>query len=199
MSRQSQFHLVLASASPRRRELLAQAGISFEVAAPFLPELEEGVDKLPPRALAEALAYFKARTIWDRDRTRWVLGADTVVAAGGHVLGKPHDRDHAREVLSALSGTRHAVITGLALLNPTDRLIASDTTFVTMRKLSNAQIEEYLDSGQWTGKAGAYGIQEIGDRFVETVEGSFSNVMGMPLELLQRMLDEMLRRQGVRA
>jgi len=189
---ESQLHLVLASASPRRRELLVQAGVSFEVAGPALPELDDMMDKLPPGQQAEALAYFKARAVWDRDPTRWVLGADTIVAAGGRVLGKPRDRQHAREILCALAGTRHAVITGLALLGPATRLIASDNTFITMRKLSGAEIEEYLDSGQWAGKAGAYGIQEIADRFVTQVEGSFSNVMGLPLELLDRMLHQVL-------
>lgn len=185
---ESRIHLVLASASPRRRELLAQAGVSFEVATPTLPELDDVMAQLPPARQAEALAYFKARTVHDRDPTGWVLGADTIVAAGGRVLGKPRDRQHAREILHQLVGTRHAVITGLALLGPTGRSIASDTTFVTLRKLSEPEITEYLDSGQWAGKAGAYGIQEIGDRFVEKVEGSFSNVMGLPLELLERML-----------
>jgi septum formation protein len=185
---ESHVHLVLASASPRRRELLAQAGLSFEVAAPTLPELDDELAALRPRERAEALAYFKARCIWDADQSRWVLGADTIVAAGDRILGKPRDRQHAREILSALSGTRHEVITGLALLCPAGRSIASDVTAVTMRTLSPGELEEYLDSGQWRGKAGAYGIQEIGDRFVEKVEGSFSNVMGLPLELLERML-----------
>jgi septum formation protein len=185
---ESRVHLVLASASPRRKELLAQAGLSFEVVAPALPELEDMLAALRPSQRAEALAYFKARTVWDADQTRWVLGADTIVAAGDRILGKPRDRQHARDILSILSGTRHSVITGLALLCPAGRSIASDTTFVTMRALSATELEQYLDSAQWRGKAGAYGIQEIGDRFVEKVEGSFSNVMGLPLELLERML-----------
>ena len=182
---------MLASASQRRKELLAQAGLSFEVAAPTLPELQDVLAALRPSQRAEALAYFKARTIWDADPTRWVLGADTIVAVGDAILGKPRDREHAREILSLLSGTRHEVITGLALLCPAGRSIASDTTFVTMRALSAAELEEYLGSGQWRGKAGAYGIQEIGDRFVEKVEGSYSNVMGLPLELLEGMLHRM--------
>ncbi len=193
---ESQVRLVLASASPRRRELLAQAGISFEVVAPTIPELDEVVSKLPPAQQAEALAFFKARSVWDADPARWVLGADTIVALGGQVLGKPRDRQHAGQILSSLSGTRHVVITGLALLSPADRSIASDSTYVTMRKLSDQEIESYLDSGLWAGKAGAYGIQEIGDRFVEHVEGSFSNVMGLPMELLDRMLRLVSGRAG---
>lgn len=188
---QSQVHLVLASASPRRRELLAQTGVPFEVVAPTLPELRE-LAELPPTQQAEALAYFKARTVHDANPTRWVLGADTLVVLDRQVLGKPRDRDHAREILLALTGTRHQVITGVALLGPDRRLIASDTTFVTMRKMSPQELNEYLDSNQWVGKAGAYGIQEVGDRFVTKIEGSFSNVMGLPTELVTRMLHQAL-------
>jgi septum formation protein len=191
-----QLRLILASASPRRRELLAQAGIPFEVVAPTIAELDEVVSNLTPPQRAEALAFFKARTVLDRDPERWVLGADTIVASGGQVLGKPRDRQHAKDMLSALAGTRHAVITGLALLFPDGRRIASEITYVTMRKLSEQEIESYLDSGLWACKAGAYGIQEIGDRFVEHVEGSFSNVMGLPMELLDRMLRQACGRVG---
>lgn len=185
----AQPRLILASASTRRRELLAQAGLSFEVIAPTLPELRDLME-LAPAHQAEALAYFKARTVYDADPACWVLGADTLVALDLQILGKPRDRDHAREILSALAGTRHQVITGVALLGPDRRLIASDTTFVTMRKLSAREMNDYLDSNQWAGKAGAYGIQEIADRFVEKLEGSFSNVMGLPMELVTRMLHQ---------
>ena len=191
--------VILASGSPRRRELLAQAGVPFEVVAPTIEELDETTGHLPPTQQAEALAYFKARYVWDKDPARWVLGADTMVALGATILGKPADRDDARRMLSSLSGTRHAVITGVALIGPEGRWIASDHTFVTMRTLSPQEIEDYLASGQWAGKAGAYGIQEtpalrsatqsrVGDRFVERVEGSWSNVMGLPMELVGRML-----------
>ncbi len=186
--------LVLASASPRRRELLAKAGWDFEVVPPPMPEPPPYWANLPPQALAEALAYFKARSVWESRTKDWVLGADTIVAQGRKVIGKPADEAHAREVLRGLCGTRHAVITGLALLGPGGtRLISADTTYITMRRASDADIQAYLDSGEWKGKAGAYAIQETGDRFVEKVEGSFSNVVGLPMELLRRMIERAIR------
>jgi uncharacterized membrane protein (UPF0127 family) len=104
---------------------------------------------------------------------------------GGQAIGKADDEEEARAILRRLCGTRHEVITGLALLGPGGvRLIASEVTHVTMRKASEGEIQAYLDSGEWRGKAGAYAIQETGDRFVECVEGSFSNVVGLPMELL---------------
>ena len=188
--------LVLASASPRRRQLLEEAGWEFQVVAPAIPEPEGHLRLLGPKGLAEALAYFKARSVWDANPADWVLGADTIVSLDEEVIGKAGDEAEARAILSRLCGTRHAVITGLAILGPGGvRLIASDTTFVRMRKASPAEIQAYLDSGEWRGKAGAYAIQETGDRFVESVEGSFTNVVGLPMELLGRMLERIGRGQ----
>jgi septum formation protein len=186
--------LVLASASPRRRQLLAEAGWAFRVVEPPVPEPDDGWHGLGPNGLAEALAYFKARSVWEADPGDWVLGADTVCSHAGRIIGKPADEEDARAILRSLCGTRHAVITALAILGPPAvRLIASDTTYITMRNASDADIQAYLDSGEWRGKAGAYAIQETGDRFVECVEGSFSNVVGLPLELLERMIDRIGR------
>ncbi|MBI5723717.1 MAG: septum formation protein Maf [Planctomycetes bacterium] len=190
------FRLVLASSSPRRRALLAEAGYVFDVVpSPFVePQIVAG--GLPPRGYAEALAYFKARSVAARHRQVCVLGADTIVAVGGanpaadgRILGKPSDSADARGMLETLSGSRHAVITGLALLGPGPRrTIVSDTTFVTMRKMTTQEIEQYIASGEWIGKAGAYAIQETGDRFITKVEGSWSNVVGLPMELLEKVL-----------
>jgi septum formation protein len=188
--------LILASSSPRRRELLAAGGWAFRVVAPPMPEPEDGWHNLSPKGLAEALAYFKARSVWEANPGDWVLGADTIVWHAGRVIGKAADEAEARAILRGLCGTRHEVITALALLGPPAvRLIASDTTHVTMRRASDEEIQAYLDSGEWRQKAGAYAIQETGDRFVECVEGSFSNVVGLPMELLQRMIDRIRRRQ----
>jgi septum formation protein len=182
---------VLASSSPRRRQLLAEAGYDFEVISPTIPEPDEALPKLAPSQQAEALAYFKARAIFDEHPGRVVLGADTIVALGGKVLGKAANADEARRMLNLLSGTRHAAITGLALLRPDgSRLIASDVTYITMRPLAPAEVGDYVASGEWIGKAGAYAIQETADRFVQLIEGSFSNVVGLPLELLSRMIRE---------
>jgi len=191
--------LILASASERRRQLLADAGLAFEVVVPTIHEPDEVVGKLSPTQQAEALAYFKARMVWDLRPDAVVLGADTIVALGGRTLGKPADQDEARQMLSSLSGTRHAVITGVAIIAPGgDRLIASEVTYVTMRKLASGEIDAYLASGEWAGKAGAYAIQETADRFVQNLEGSFSNVIGLPMELVERMLREIQHRAAAR-
>ncbi|MCK4276023.1 MAG: septum formation protein Maf [Phycisphaerae bacterium] len=183
--------LILASASPRRRKLLAEAGLVFEVVSPPVDEPDH-VGLLPPAQRAEALAYFKARSVSQYYPGSLILGADTIVAVSGVVLGKPADQLEARRMLQTLSGTRHVVITGVALLGPDKRrLIASETTYVTMRPMSNGEIESYIASGEWEGKAGAYAIQETADRFVVSVEGSFSNVVGLPVKLVKRMVNEL--------
>jgi septum formation protein len=182
--------LVLASSSPRRRDLLAEAGVAFRVVEPTLAEpAPSGLSS--PVAVAEALAYFKARSVQQRCPHEVVLGADTVVARGGQVYGKPANADDARRMLRELSHERHAVITGVALLDGQSegRWIASETTWVTMTPMGADQIEAYIATGEWEGKAGAYAIQETADRYVERLDGSFSNVVGLPVELVLRMLD----------
>ncbi len=181
---------VLASSSPRRQQLLREAGYRFVVIEPSMHEPDEAFTGLSPAQQAESLAYFKARAVADLYAGKCVLGADTIVAVGAMVLGKPADADDARTMLQNLSGTRHCVITGVALLTPDGRrIIASDATFVTMRAITPDEIEQYIASGEWMGKAGAYAIQETADRFVAKVEGSFSNIVGLPMELLARMLE----------
>ncbi|MBN1941909.1 MAG: septum formation protein Maf [Phycisphaerae bacterium] len=181
--------LILASASPRRRELLAEAGYDFEVHSPVMEEPGDLPAGIPPAAYAESLAYFKARSVAEAYPRDLVLGADTVVALGNRVLGKPADADDARRMLTELSHNRHAVITGVALVGPGERRsIASDITYVTMRPMSSREIEDYIASGEWQGKAGAYAIQETADKFIVKLEGSFTNVVGLPMELLGRLL-----------
>ena len=183
------WRLILASSSPRRRELLASSGRRFEVVPPSIPEPVRDWALLSPTETAEALAYFKARSVRQAHPRAWVLGADSVVACVGRILGKASGADEAEAMLRKLSGTRHAVITGVALLGPPSRrLIASDTTHVTMRRMSDQEVRQYIDSGEWKDKAGAYAIQETADRFIEVVEGSFTNVVGLPMELVERML-----------
>ncbi len=147
---------------------------------------------LSPAGLAEALAYFKARSVADVREAACVVGADTIVATAGpssRVLGKPADRHDAERMLRSLSGTRHQVITGVAVIGPgARRQIASDLTYVTMRPMTDSEIAAYLESGEWIGKAGAYAIQETADRFVDKVEGSFSNVVGLPVEMVVGMI-----------
>ena len=184
-------HLVLASSSKRRQRLMEQAGYDFEVRTPRL-----GEDKLhprDPRVLAESLAYAKARQVADESIGDFVIGADTIVVVDEEVIGKPADEADAREILSRLSGTTHEVITGLCVLNPQrgDRLIGADVTRIKMRKITPAELDEYLAGGEGLGKAGAYAIQQNGDRFIEEIEGSFSNVVGLPMCLLAGYLDVM--------
>jgi len=181
--------LILASSSPQRRRLLAEAGYRFRVIVPDLPEPDAVFHKLPPRQQAEALAYFKAREVFDKHPDAIVLGADTLVVLGKRILGKPADRLQAETMLRSISGALQCVITGIALLHPSGRrLIASEVTWIIMRPMSEEEIQQYLASGEWIGKAGAYAIQETADRFVERIEGSFTNVVGLPTELLRRMI-----------
>lgn len=183
------FELVLASSSPRRRQLLRQAGIPFRVVPPTVTEPQPTPDQIPPRGQAEAMAYFKASDVRRRVRDAYVLGADTLVAVGRAVLGKPSGQAEARRMLQLLSRSRHEVITGVALLGTRGRRwIASEVTYVTMRPISDEDIDNYIASDEWIGKAGAYAIQETADRFVELVEGSFSNVVGLPLERVKEMI-----------
>ena len=185
--------LILASSSPRRRQLLAETGRQFEVIDPPIAEPADCGGDLSPAQQAEALAYFKASSVARLHPGQCVLGADTIVAVGGKILGKPADSDRAREMLRLLSSTRHEVITGVAMvMYPDRRLIASDRTYVTMREMSADEIEHYIASGEWIGKAGGYAIQETGDRFIDRVDGSFSNVVGLPMELTARMLAEVI-------
>ena len=180
--------LILASRSPRRRHLLQEAGIPFSC---LDLDVDETLDEsLPPAIYAEILAERKARAGAARCLQGRVLGADTVVAVGGTILGKPRDRDDARRMLRLLSGTTHEVITGVCLVDAPNG--AADarhaTTRITMRAMTEDEIAAYVASGESDDKAGAYAIQENGDRFVERVEGSYSNVVGLPMELLQTML-----------
>jgi septum formation protein len=184
--------LILASSSPRRRELLRQAAYRFKVRPPG--PIEDTSIRRAPNAAAyvESLAYLKAMSAVETHAiTRGlVLGADTAVELQGRLIGKPRDEDEARQILSALAGSAHRVLTGLALVDvgANRRWLAHDATAVQLGPMSDAEIRDYVASGEAMGKAGAYALQETGDRFVERIEGSFTNVVGLPMELLERML-----------
>ncbi len=183
--------LILASSSPRRRELLEQLGRPFRVIPPRADECAPA--GLSPRQIAEQLAVRKAESVACGLREGLVLAADTIAAVGGRAIGKPRSRDHAIEILETLSRRPHLVITGVCLLDVRsgERRVASECTRVTMRPMAREEIEAYVDSGEPMDKAGAYAIQEEGDKYVEKVEGSFSNVVGLPLELVARLIEEM--------
>jgi len=183
--------LILASNSPRRRELLRQAGYRFEVRPP--PIEDRGVTGAPsPGALVESLAYLKAMASVDAHRLAegLVLAADTIVELAGRIIGKPADEADARRILSELSGSEHRVLTGMALVDVAKRhrLLAHDVTRIRMRRITPAEIDAYVASGEAMGKAGAYALQETGDRYVEKIEGSLTNVVGLPMELLEQMI-----------
>jgi len=182
--------LILASKSPRRAQLLRQAGYEFSVVE--APVAEPSVEQahLPPAMQAEALSYFKAKAAATVCGDGVILAADTVVALGDRVFGKPEDADDARRILGALAGTTHHVITGVTVFEPATgrRKITHDATCVRMRELTDSQVSKYIAGGNWQGKAGAYGIQDRDDPFVERLQGSFSNVVGLPLELVAKLL-----------
>jgi len=181
--------LILASRSPRRRELLEAAGYRFEVVPPS-EEAECGVcSGETPERLVARLARQKAADVAGRIAEGLVLGCDTVAECDGQVLGKPLDEDHARRILETLSGREHRVLSGLCLWPVPwgEPQVRVDVTVLRMDPLRPEQLDEYLASGQWEGKAGAFGYQDrLG--WVHVVEGSASNVVGLPMELLAEML-----------
>jgi septum formation protein len=176
-------NLVLASQSPRRRELLATAGFQFSVRATPVEELRALNE--PPREYVTRLARQKADASWE-GKQEVVLGADTTVVVGNRVLEKPKDKAEAREMLRALSGVRHTVITGICLRHPEGSVVDCESTHVYFASLSDLEIEEYADSGEPMDKAGAYAIQGLASKFVERIEGCYFNVMGLPLALFYR-------------
>jgi septum formation protein len=181
-----QRRLVLASASPRRRELLERLG--FE--APFkVSDFVESNLAEDPIEAAKANALGKARDVAKRHSGKLVLGADTVVILDGRILGKPVDAVDAARMLTALSGREHDVVTALALVGDGE-ITEHSCTRVQFRDLSSAEIEAYVASGEPMDKAGAYGIQGLASQFVTRIEGCYFNVMGLPLELLTRMLSQ---------
>ncbi len=188
--------LILASSSPRRKELLSQAGFVFSVVNHQFREHASSTPSQSAPDLARSLALAKARSVAPNFSRALVLGADTLVAFGHRVIGKPRDRKHARQILTTLSGTTHQVITALALISAPagTTLLEHDTTSLTMAQLSPQQIDRYLRTDSWQGKAGAYALQQD-DAFITDIQGSFSNVVGLPLELFERMLRDLLPAQ----
>ena len=180
--------IVLASGSPRRREILRLAGVNCSV---VVPEVDESVtDGVEPQKFAIDLAKLKLDTIVDRKHL--TVAADTIVVLGNAILGKPVDKADAYRMLRTLSGQRHYVITALAIRDRNGRVITSaDKTYVQFRPLTDAGISSYIDSGEPMDKAGAYGIQGMGELLVEDLEGSLHNVIGFPIEMFVRMMREL--------
>jgi len=181
--------IILASESPRRRELLNEIGVRFEVVTARVRELSGVTARhLAPVELALENARRKAKAVAAMRPGRWVLGADTVVALGKIIMGKPESIDQAREFLLTLSGQTHEVITGCALINP-DGVMEElhEMTRVTLQDLPRQKIGLYLGYVNVLDKAGGYALQERGDWIVERVEGSRNNVIGLPTEALEKV------------
>ena len=191
--------LILASASPRRQEILRNAGIAFSVQPSAIPEeLQAGESA---RSHAERLAREKALAVWSQRPTNVVLGADTVVVVGDLILGKPRDAADASRMLRLLSGRQHEVITGVCLMGPQPGTanpqlktgfedIRSETTLVSMNTLSDDDIRHYVSTLEPMDKAGAYAIQGIASRWISRIEGDYFNVVGLPVALVWRLLRE---------
>ena len=182
--------LVLASASPRRAELLRQLGVAFKIKAADIDETP--IPHESPRQYVSRLAEHKASVVArELGEQSVVLGADTVVVSRGDILGKPRDPTHAEQILRALSGSNHEVLTGIALVRPRAEAVSQvlvATTEVRFRTLSEQEIARYVATGEPMDKAGAYGIQGLAGVFVESLNGSYSNVVGLPLTETYQLL-----------
>lgn len=187
--------LILASASPRRKDLMRKAGYEFEVMPSKIDEAKFPTDGAGATEYAKILALAKAKDVAEQHRQSLVIGADTIADFDGKIIGKPADSADAKRITRMLFSSPHKVITGLALVKVADgiELVDSDATIVYPRKMTEEQIDAHIKGGSWLGKAGAYAIQETGDEFVERIEGSLTNVMGLPMELLESMLNRLMK------
>lgn len=194
--------IILASASPRRRELLSQIGISFEV---ITSDAEEITGSTLPREMVEELSFLKAKDVFEKlslkeQKESIIIGADTVVACDGKVLGKPGDKQHAFEMLSMLQDREHQVYTGVTLLkhketgedfegnNAYESVTFHEETTVHVYAMDEEEILKYMETGEPMDKAGGYGIQGLFAKFVKGVEGDYYNVVGLPVSRLYREL-----------
>lgn len=191
MQKEQNVRLVLASASPRRRELLSQIGLEFTV----MPSTkEENAKATEAGALVQELSRQKAADIWeqlsgaDNQPELLVIGADTVVCCEGKILGKPHSREAAAEMLTALQGRSHEVYTGVTLYSQSEAVTFFECTQVEFYPMTKAEISDYIDSKEPMDKAGAYGIQGLGARFVKGIRGDYNNVVGLPVGRLYQEL-----------
>ena len=184
--------LVLASGSPRRCALLKEAGFAFSINPSGAREVIDSA--LSPEENARLNALRKAKAVSGKVLEALVLGADTIVFYDGRYFGKPKNHADALRTLSHLSGTTHTVLTGIALVDEGKGIELSDcdTTRVTMRNVSPYIIREYVESGKWLSKAGGFAIQEVGDKFIEKIEGSYTNVVGLPMERFKSLFEKYL-------
>ena len=182
--------IILASGSPRRKELLEKAGVSFEV---VVSEYEEDMTlPLPPDELVKYLSHEKAETVAKTHTDAIVISADTIVVYGDIVLGKPHTEERAREMLRLLSGKQHSVFTGFTIILEDEKKTISRAveSKVFFKNLSDEEINEYIATGEPLEKAGAYAVQMLGQKFVEKIEGDIPNIIGLPITEVIKELQE---------
>lgn len=184
-------NLILASASPRRRELLASLGLNFEVMTPEVDEKDLDVSTLGPREQVMALADFKGQSIAQTHPNALVIAADTIVVIENQVLGKPESREEAFQMLSQLQGSEHTVFSAIAVYYQGQKRIDALDTKVLMKPLTPEAVWRYIDTGEPMDKAGAYAIQGYGSVLIERIEGCYFNVVGMSLYLLDRLCQEL--------
>ncbi len=189
--------IILASASPRRKQLLSKAGYQFAVVHPEIDEAAYSTDQIDSEQYAQKLALAKAKSVAEKHPESLVISADTIVDFQGEIIGKPDNAKEARQIIQKLFSAPHQVITGIAICRLCDNieLVAHDSTTIYPKQLTQEQITEYIKSGRWKDKSGAYAIKENGDEFVEKIEGSLTNVMGLPMELLERLLGKIFSQQ----
>lgn len=181
--------LILASASPRRKQLLEQVGLPF-ISIPS--HIEENEDGNNPESHTLILAEKKAKTVFQQSKEQWILGADTIVVIEKEILGKPGDQAEALSMLQRLSGKNHEVITGFCVMNPSGFIAHSEavSTIVEFKNLHRDEIESYVNTGEPFGKAGSYAIQGVGAFLVKGIQGSYTNVVGLPISALISALEK---------
>ena len=179
--------LILASKSPRRREMFDSLGLSYEALSTDVDESHKGY--IPPARLVEILSLRKAGAL-EASSDDVVIASDTVVSLGKRIFGKPKDRQDAYDMIKTLSGTVHSVYSGYAIIHGDKRMSGSVCTKVKFRELTDKEINEYIDTPEPYDKAGGYGIQENGGFFVTAINGDFNNVVGMPLSTIESVMRE---------
>ena len=180
--------IILASASPRRREIMDMLEISYRV---VISNVREELDEtLSIEERIKSLAWQKANAVFRQHQQDLVIGADTIVELNGEILGKPHNMTEAREMIRKLSGKTHRVITAFAMISDERKIIDCDEALVTFTKISDSEIEEYIQTREPYDKAGGYAIQGWAGKFIEKIEGSYYTVMGLPLHKLYSQLKQ---------
>jgi septum formation protein len=187
MIMKGRYPVVLASASPRRKELLARLFETFEIVQ---SAVDEDSIEAPAGSLARVLAEAKAADVFEQRSDNLVIGCDTTVALDGKLFGKPRSEDEARAMLEQLSGKSHEVITGVCLMYPGGRKSLLEISTVTFRKIEPEEIDEYVRTGEPMDKAGAYAIQGGAQKFAARIQGDIDNIIGLPVAALQRALEE---------